>query len=122
MYISGPRKAMRKKSFKYIVKQGDNLWLIARRYSSTTKRIMAVNNLSSSALHINQVLIIPASDAYIAKNNATAKGNKTTYWVKSGDTPFTIAQKYNMRLNRLLSLNHLTKRSTIYPGQRLLVE
>ncbi len=116
-YISGSKKTIHKKPFKYVVKRGDNLWLIARRYTSTTKKIMAANHLSSSALHINQVLIIPPSGNY-----AQQKNNTTTYWVKSGDTPFTIAQKYNMRLNRLLSLNHLTKSSTIYPGQRLLVE
>ncbi len=112
----GSKRIIHKKSFKYVVKRGDNLWLIARRYSSTTKRIMAVNNLAGSALHISQILIIPSSKTYPHKINST------TYSVKSGDTPFTIAKKYNMRLNRLLSLNHLTKRSTIYPGQRLLVE
>ncbi len=115
-YLPGSKKITRKNSFKYVVKRGDNLWLIARRYASTTKRIMAVNNLANSALHINQVLRIPSSKA---DNKDTSAA---TYWVKSGDTPFTIAQKYNMRLNRLLSLNHLTKRSTIYPGQKLLVE
>ncbi len=113
---TGSKKRIHKKSFKYVVKRGDNLWLIAKRYSSTTKRIMAVNNLAGSSLHINQILIIPSAKSYQQKINAT------TYSVKSGDTPFTIAKKYNMRLNRLLSLNHLTKRSTIYPGQRLLVE
>ncbi len=112
----GSKRITHKKSFKYVVKRGDNLWLIAKRYASTTKRIMAVNNLDSSSLHINQILIIPSGKSYPQKINAT------TYSVKSGDTPFTIAKKYNMRLNRLLSLNHLTKRSTIYPGQRLLVE
>jgi len=75
-----------------------------------------VNNLASSALHINQILIIPSAKTYPQNINVT------TYSVKSGDTPFTIAKKYNMRLNRLLSLNHMTRRSTIYPGQRLLVE
>ncbi len=113
---SGSKRITQKKSFKYVVKRGDNLWLIAKRYSSTTKRIMAVNNLAGSSLHINQILIIPSRKSYTQGINAT------TYSVKSGDTPFTIAKKYNMRLNRLLSLNHLTKRSTIYPGQRLLVE
>ena len=115
-YASGSRRISLNKAVKYTVKRGDNLWLIARRYNSTTKAIMAVNNLSNSALHINQILTIPSGKADIIK------GNTTTYSVKSGDSPFTIAKKYNMSLNRLLTLNHLSKASTIYPGQRLLVE
>ncbi|HKK90696.1 MAG TPA: LysM peptidoglycan-binding domain-containing protein, partial [Desulfobacteraceae bacterium] len=103
------------KDIKYTVKRGDNLWIIARRYNTTTNRIMAANNLSSSALYIGQKLVVNAS-----KDSSHTK--KSTYWVKSGDNPFTIAKKYNMSLHRLLTLNNLTKRSKIYPGQKLLVE
>ncbi|ACN16707.1 MltD2 [Desulforapulum autotrophicum HRM2] len=99
---------------KYMVRQGDNLWLIAGRYKTTTKAIMAANNLRSSALTIGQELKIPAKK--------TSTQRISTHFVKSGDNPFTIAKKYNMTLHRLLSLNHLTSRSKIYPGQKLLVE
>jgi len=98
----------------YQVKQGDNLWLIAGRYKTTTKTIMAANNLKGSTLYIGQKLKIPAK--------STTTQNTSTHFVKSGDNPFTIAQKYNMTLHRLLSLNHLSASSKIYPGQKLLVE
>ncbi|MFO7748986.1 MAG: LysM peptidoglycan-binding domain-containing protein [Desulfobacteraceae bacterium] len=103
------------RNIKYTVKRGDNLWIIARRHNTTTNKIMAANNLSSSALHIGQKLVVNAS-------KTSSHTQKSTYWVKSGDNPFTIAKKYNMSLHRLLSLNNLTKRSKIYPGQKLLVE
>jgi membrane-bound lytic murein transglycosylase D len=99
---------------KYSVKQGDNLWLIAGRYRTTTKKIMAANHLRSSALHIGQKLKIPTG--------SVQSNTFSTHFVKSGDNPFTIAKKYNMTLHRLLTLNHLTARSKIYPGQKLLVE
>ena len=113
-----PKSSKKKLSsaISYVVKQGDNLWIIARRYGSTTKSILAANNLSGSSLHIDQRLTIPAA------GRKSTVGNISTYWVKSGDSPFTIAKKYNMSLKRLLTLNHLTKRSTIYPGQKLRVE
>jgi len=106
----------RRYAVKYTVRSGDNLWIIANKYGTTTKRIQAANHLHSNRLHIGQKLTIPG--------NASANAIKETvsYRVKSGDNPFTIAQKYNMTLKRLLSLNHLTSKSRIYPGQKLLVE
>jgi membrane-bound lytic murein transglycosylase D len=57
------------------------------------------------------------------KGVSVAKDIKTrTYRVLKGDTPFLIAQKHQMDLSQLLSLNHLTPRSTIFPGQLLLVK
>ncbi len=109
---------IRRQPLKYTVKSGDNLWIIANKYGTTTNLIQATNHLGSTRLHIGQKLIIPG-----APSPAKEENSKTvSYQVKSGDNPFTIAQKYNMTLHRLLSLNHLTSNSRIYPGQKLLVE
>jgi len=51
---------------------------------------------------------------------ANAEGS-SFHTVRSGDTPFKIALRYRMELNVLLSLNGLTTRSKIYPGQKLRV-
>jgi len=104
----------------YKVRRGDNLWIIARKFSTTTKHIMAVNRLSSTNLRIGQTLMI-TSNKLNAKKPASKEGT-STYWVKSGDSPFSIAKKHKMSLDRLLALNHLTKRSKIFPGQKLLVD
>ena len=52
--------------------------------------------------------------------SGTPKG-AIPYTVQSDDTPYKIAKKYGMDLNYLLSLNGLSTRSKIYPGQQLLV-
>ncbi|RLB84263.1 MAG: lytic transglycosylase [Deltaproteobacteria bacterium] len=101
----------------YIVKSGDNLWNIARKFDTTTKNIMATNKLSSTALSIGQCLSITSE-----KQLKIAKQGTSTYKVRSGDSPFIIAKKYNMSLNRLLALNHLNKKSKIFPGQKLIIE
>ncbi len=109
---------------KYKVKSGDNLWIIARRYNTTTKKIMAASGINSTYLYINQILYIPsAQPIQLAKNRIQpAKDGMSNYWVKSGDSPFLIAKNHNMSLKRFLTLNCLTKGSKIYPGQKLLVE
>ena len=101
------------KTVTYKVRRGDNLWIIANKFSTTTKQIMAQNRLSNTTLHIGQKLKI---------SSRTPQRGTGTYKVKSGDSPFLIAKKHNMTLNRLLALNQLSKRSKIYPGQRLIVE
>ena len=101
----------------HVVKSGDSLWIIARRYSTTTKKIQETNNLSSTKLHIGQVLKIPGRNI----ENASGK-SLGIYRVKRGDSPFTIAKLHNMPLGHFLRINRLTPRSKIYPGQKLYIE
>lgn len=101
----------------HIVKRGDSLWIIARRYGTTTKKIQEINNLSTTNLYIGQVLKIPRP-----KKESYSAAGLDIYQVKKGDTPFMIAKKHNMPLERFLRLNRLTPKSKIYPGQRLYVE
>jgi len=107
------------KTLKYKVRRGDNLWKIARKFGTTTKTIMAVNGLSGTNLSIGQTLRITSKTQLAQKS---AKKQTDTHRVRSGDSPFSIAKKYNMNLNRLLALNQLNKRSKIFPGQKLIVE
>ncbi|MBW1800382.1 MAG: LysM peptidoglycan-binding domain-containing protein, partial [Deltaproteobacteria bacterium] len=44
------------------------------------------------------------------------------YRVRKGDSPYIIAKRYRMNLSDFLKLNRLTPRSTIFPGQILLVK
>lgn len=114
---SSPSRALPPgKTVTYTVKRGDSLWIIAKKFSTTTKQIMAQNNLSRTTLSIGQHLKISSP------KTAAATGGTATYQVKSGDSPFLIARRHNMSLNRLLTLNRLSKRSKIYPGQTLIVE
>lgn len=99
------------------VRRGDSLWLLARRYNTNVKKIMRLNNLKSTRLHIGQRLVIREGTEAVASGAATK-----TYKVRRGDSPYKIAQTHNMKLERLLRINRLTPRSKIYPGQVLSVE
>ncbi len=107
------------KTLKYKVRRGDNLWNIARKFGTTTKTIMIVNKLSTTALSIGQRLYITSTSKQHVQTTAKKEG---FYKVRSGDSPFLIAKKHNMNLNRFLALNNLSKKSTIFPGQKLIVE
>ena len=82
----------------YIVKSGDSLYSIASRYNTTVDELRRLNNLTSTSLSIGQVLKVPtATDT-----------SSQTYTVKSGDSLYSIARKYNTTVDELKRLNNLT--------------
>jgi membrane-bound lytic murein transglycosylase D len=102
----------------HYVHKGDSLWIIARRYGTTVSKIRSLNAMSSNRLHIGQALKIPGFKPEPLPDTS----NLNTYSVKNGDSPYTIAQEHNMTVSRLLRINKLTRRSKIYPGQKLFIE
>lgn len=105
---------------RHVVRSGDNLWIIARKYGTTTKAIRKLNKLPNTRLHIGQVLKIPKSGR--TSRSASISTNTGTYQVKNGDVPSGIAQKHNIPLRQLLEINNLSASAKIYPGQMLHVE
>ena len=103
---------------KHVVKSGDSLWIIAKRYGTTTRKIQEINDLKTTNLYINQVLMVPDRN-HAAKHSGNTSG---TYFVQRGDSPYIIARKHNISLNEFLKINNLTARSTIYPGQSVRVD
>ena len=101
----------------HVVKRGDSLWTLAKHYGTTTRKIQELNHLRTTTLRIGLRLKIPGH-----RTEPINGGKLTAYYVKRGDSPYTIAQRHNMPLEQLLRLNHLTPRSTIHPGQKLVVE
>ena len=84
----------------YTVKSGDSLWKIANQYNVTVNAIKTLNGLTSDSLTVGQQLLIPTT-------TGTTNTNKT-YTVQSGDSLWSIANKYGTNVNTLKSLNNLT--------------
>ncbi len=89
----------------YVVKSGDSLYSIARKYNTTVDELKRLNNLSSNVLSIGQVLKIPSSES---NNTGSGTGTTNAYVVKSGDSLYSIARKYNTTVDEIKSLNNLT--------------
>jgi membrane-bound lytic murein transglycosylase D len=112
-----PARADGPRPSRHVVKSGDSLWIIAKRYGTTTREIQQLNGLQGTILSIGQVLKIPGKTA-----QPVSKDGLKTYRVKAGDSPFRIAQLHNMDLKHFLKINQLTPRTRIYPGQTLYVD
>lgn len=94
----------------YQVKSGDTLWSIARKNGVTVTELKEANNLTSNALSIGQLLYIPKEETEIIETEV--------YTVKSGDTLYGIASKYNLTVDELKKLNNLTS-NNLSIGQKL---
>ncbi len=94
----------------YIVKKGDSLYSIARTYNTSVDKLKEINNLTSNALAIGQVLKLPSSNA---------SGN-VVYTVKKGDSLYSIAREYGTTVDAIKKLNNITS-NTLSIGQKLLL-
>ena len=92
----------------YIVKKGDTLYNIAKRYNITPKDLMDFNKLSSSLLNIGDTLTIPKNEQYL------------NYFVKTNDTLASIAERFNTTVEEIMEINYLNT-PDVKIGQLLLI-
>ena len=94
----------------YIVKQGDNLCDIAKKYNTTANMIARYNGLiDTDILEMDKILRIPVSTI---PNMSTSMD----YTIQSGDTLAKIAEKYGTTVEALAKLNGITDIDEIWAG------
>ena len=81
----------------YVVKAGDSLYSIAKRYGINVNALKSANNKASNLLSIGEVLAIPT----------TTTGTYRTHIVVPGDTLWSIARNYGTTVDAIKSLNGL---------------
>ncbi|PAO67374.1 peptidoglycan endopeptidase LytF [Bacillus sp. X2(2017)] len=110
---------------KYTVKSGDSLWKIANNYNLTVQQIRNVNNLKSDVLYGGQVLKLTGKASSGTSSSSSSSSNAssdttTTYTVKSGDSLWVIAQKFNVTAQQIREKNNL-KTDVLQVGQKLVI-
>lgn len=95
----------------YTVKNGDSLYKIANNYNTSVSDIQKLNNLTNINLSIGQVLKLPSTS-----NNSS----QSTYTVKSGDSLYSIARKFNTTVDSIKNKNNL-KSNLLTIGQKLII-
>lgn len=113
----------------YVVKPGDSLSVIAKKYGTTVDAIMQKNHLTSTVIKVGQLLKIPtaASTNNLApspnleveqKNKDIGSSTVTTYTVVPGDSLSVIAKRFNTTVDHIKQLNRLNT-DIIFVGQVL---
>jgi len=110
-------------SVTHIVRAGESLWTIARRYGTTVRAIAAANDIDpDKALRVGTRLDIPAGGA--APEEAAGHSEAEAielYEVRAGDSLWTIARRYGISLSALARANDLEVDAILRVGQVLMV-
>jgi len=107
----------------YTVVKGDTLWSISQRYDVKMTSIISANNLKEiSRLSIGQKLKFPITNMDIAKAeeyNQETVAEEIVYYVKKGESLWSISRDYNVKLESIIAANSISNASKISPGQQL---
>lgn len=95
----------------YIIKTGDSLDSLSRKYNVSKDYLIDINNMYYiDDFREGKEIIVPNNDTYF-----------NTYKIEKGDTLYAIARKYNINPELLITLNGLNKDDYIYPNQEIMV-
>lgn len=92
----------------YVVKPGDTLYNLAKRYNISLENLKQANGLTNNLLKIGETIVIPNTKSY------------QTYVVRTNDTLENIAYKFNTDIENIKRINNLTT-NDLTIGQILLI-
>lgn len=120
-----------RKDIAYSVQKGDNLGLIAKKFGVSVVELKQWNNLKSNAIAVGNSLIVAKNEIVIGTNKATVSSFKkkdnfpssnqkeSEYYVKKGDSLYTISKKYpGVTISDLKKWNNI-KDDELKPGMKL---
>ena len=123
--------APERKDIQYIVQKGDNLGNIAKKFGASLDDLKQWNNLASNAIALGSTLIVAKNEIAIVTNKATVASFKkkddyatsakkeAEYYVKKGDSLYSISKKYpGVTISDLKKWNNI-KEEELKPGMKL---
>jgi membrane-bound lytic murein transglycosylase D len=126
-----------KDRIEHTIRSGETLGGIAMKYGVNTRSLQDWNNISGTRIVAGKKLIVYTNQPAVAASSAgtaalaaskpiqavaSANGNVTYYTVKSGDTVWDIARKYQgITDSDILKWNNLSRTSKIQPGMKLII-
>jgi len=126
-YYEAMQAAWRASSPRFIrvvVREGDSLWTISRRYHTSIARIEKLNPGLGHYLQPGQSLTIPANsltDVRALPNPLLSQGRRIRYRVRQGDSLWRIANRFGTTPSAIARANQLPLDALIRPGDTLWV-
>jgi murein DD-endopeptidase MepM/ murein hydrolase activator NlpD len=99
----------------YIVQEGDSLWDIAYRFHVSQTSLENANGIiNPDQIAVGEPLVIPGLEGI--------QGELTTVNVPYGETLNSLSLRYNLTVEMLERLNHLTSPNELYAGYSLVIQ
>ena len=105
----------------YTVRQGDSLWLIAKRMDTSVATLVRLNKIGPrDVLRVGRTLLLPDTGVLPAATDLPPnKIRKINYRVRRGDSLSRIAQRFRLSVGDILEWNDLQPKRYLQPGQGL---
>ena len=101
----------------HVVRRGDTLYSLARRYGTAVSAIVRANGLrNSNWIYVGQRLVIPGTTAA-----SSSSSSGSVHVVRRGENLYRIALRYGTTVRALASANNLSNTRLIYAGQKLVI-
>ena len=101
------------------VESGETLASIAHKYHASSASITETNNLPSDDLTVGAKLIIPVAPGHADSDGIVYSKHATRYKVRRGDTLYSIADDFDVPVEKLRKWNHI--RGSVIAVGRILV-
>jgi membrane-bound lytic murein transglycosylase D len=106
------------------VRSGESLWTIAKRFGTSVADLRRWNGLTESVIRPGQKLTVGSQPTRLVTANrrvtTTDDRGRPTHQVRDGESLWSIARQYDVRIHQLRTWNALPS-SLIKPGQQLYV-
>lgn len=120
---------------RYVVQRGDTLSGIARKFRTQVGVLQQVNDINGSRIIAGESLLIPraynsanplavpnAPEYSAGSSETVAPEAPTRYQVRSGDSLWRIANRYQISVAEIARWNQLNPEAVLKPGQVLLLQ
>jgi LysM repeat protein len=97
----------------HLVKPGETLWFIARKYHLTVDTLVALNNIEGNKIKVGQELVVD--------KKTKSKNEEKHYVVAKGDTLSSISRKTGISVKEIINKNKLDS-NVIHPTQVLIID
>jgi membrane-bound lytic murein transglycosylase D len=107
---------------RYTIRRGDSLIRIARQFDTEVALLREVNNLRGNRIYAGATLMIPDSRAWqdsLALAGGGASTIRRAYTVRTGDSLYRIARRFDVSIAELVDWNQLNPSHYLQPGQSL---